>query len=60
MLLVLKVKNSVPHDRQSSESDVEHLIDERVIQRLARKNRVKSKPKLSQDVQHVFVEGITD
>jgi hypothetical protein len=60
MFLVLKVKDCVPHDRQACKTNIEHLVNKGVIQGLAREHRVESKPELSHDIKHVFVESVAN
>jgi hypothetical protein len=56
----LEIKDGIPHDRDSCENNVVHLIDPCFIDGLPGEYRQESKPILGQDKQNILIEDIAD
>lgn len=60
VLLIFKVEQSKEHDWQGGHGDVVKLIDEWLIERLAREHGPEAKEELCGHIKNIFVEGIQD
>ena len=56
-LLIEQGKND---DWESSEDDVEDLIDPLLIENLTRESRVKSEPELWHNEEHILIESVAN